>query len=250
MYGADNKQAWWSIVRFEMLKRLSLIAFAISLVVNIGISDGVVDWRLIPALLFGWYLADASSGVVHMYMDYRPCPPGRGLAEIYFYTGSRTSDDYLQLRRAAMSRIGPIQRLVYDFKNHHPRPDALGRRSFVDLIWSTVVFGALPLSIGLNVVGIFWSLPLWFVAAAVVMLIGGALAQYFHSSLHRPDIPLVIWVMRGSGLLMTPAAHDLHHATLRRDFATNCGWSNPLLNPVFRVLHRHGALSDSGLEPG
>lgn len=250
MYDAYDKQAWWLIVQLEILKRLSLIAFAISLFVNIGLSDGVVDWRILPAILFGWYLADASSGIVHMYMDYRPCPTGRGLAEIYFYAGSRTSDEYLQLRRAAMSRIGPIQRLVYDFKNHHPRPDALGRRSFIDLIWSTVSFGALPLSIILNIVSVFWHIPLWFIAGAVVMLVGGALAQYFHSSLHRADIPFAIRTMRSVGLLMTPSAHALHHATLRRDFATNCGWSNPLLNPVFHVLHRHGVLSDSGLEPG
>jgi hypothetical protein len=233
-----------------MLKRLILIAFALSLLANIGLSDGVVDWRIVPAILFGWYLADASSGVVHMYMDYRPCPEGRGLAELFFYPGSRTSDDYLQLRRSAMARIGPFDRLVYDFKNHHPRPDALGRRPFVELIWSTVAFGALPLSLALNCVAALWSVPLWFVAAAIVMLVGGALAQYFHSSLHRSDIPFTIRGLRAVGLLMTPSAHALHHETLRRDFATNCGWSNPLLNPVFRALHRRGALSDSGLEPG
>lgn len=237
-------------MQFQILKRAILLALAISLGLNIWLSDGIADWRILPAILLGWYLADASSGVVHMYMDYRPCPPGRGLAELYFYDGSRTSDDYLQRRRTAMGRIGPFDRLVYDFKNHHPRPDALGRRSFVDLIWSTVAFGALPLSILLNIAAMLWDIPLWFVAGAVVMLLGGAMAQYFHSSLHRSDLPLVIRMMRALGLLMTPSAHAFHHATLQRDFATNCGWSNPLLNPVFRFLHRRGLLSDSGLEPG
>ncbi|CAN5318448.1 hypothetical protein BH09PSE3_BH09PSE3_28200 [soil metagenome] len=237
-------------VRLQILKHLVLIAFAISLVANIALSDDVIDWRVVPAVLLGWYIADASSGIVHMYMDYKPVPTGRGLAEIFFYGGSRTSDDYLNLRKSAMSRIGPFYRLVYDFKNHHPRPDALGRRSFVDLIWSTVTFGALPLSLILILAETTWSVPLWWVSGAVVMLVGSALAQYFHSSLHRRDVPFAIHALRSLGLLMTPSAHALHHATLKRDFATNCGWSNPLLNPVFRHLYRRGILSDAGLEPG
>src|SRR3546814_15672593 len=55
--------------------------------------------------------------------------------------------------------------------------------------------------------------------------------------------------MRRLGLLMTPEAHQLHHDSLRRDFSTNCGWSNPLLNPVFHWLHNKGYMRDEGLEP-
>ena len=55
--------------------------------------------------------------------------------------------------------------------------------------------------------------------------------------------------MRHIGLLMTPAAHQLHHDTLQRDFATNCGWSNRVINALFRALRARGYLEDSGLEP-
>jgi hypothetical protein len=90
--------------------------------------------------------------------------------------------------RAAMGRIGPIQELDYDFKTHHARPDAVGRRSFVYLIWSTMSFGALPLFIILKIVAMFWSLPLWFVAGAVVMLVGGtgAIFSFVASSPRYP----------------------------------------------------------------
>jgi hypothetical protein len=232
-----------------IFKRTSMAAFMLSMVANIALSSGTIDWRVIPACLIGWYLADAASGVVHMYMDYRHCPPGRGLDKLFFYTGSRSSNEYIELRRSVLKGIGTFDRLVFDFKNHHPRPDALGRRGLVDLIWSSIAFVALPLSLLLNVAAMILPIPLWFAAGAIVLLVGGALAQYFHSSLHRVDVPVAIEAMRAVGLLMTPSAHALHHDTLRRDFATNSGWSNSLLNPVFRFLHRRGILVDAGLEP-
>ena len=48
---------------------------------------------------------------------------------------------------------------------------------------------------------------------------------------------------------MTPEAHALHHATLRRDFATNTGWSNPLVNLIFRAAMSRGWIDERGLEP-
>jgi hypothetical protein len=48
---------------------------------------------------------------------------------------------------------------------------------------------------------------------------------------------------------MTPEAHALHHETLRRDFATNTGWSNSLVNLLFRTAIDRGWLDEAGLEP-
>jgi hypothetical protein len=233
----------------QLWKPVVLTAFAVSLAGNCYLGVAAADWRVIPAMLFGWFLADVASGIVHMYMDYRPCRPGVGLAELYFYQGSRESTEYLALRRAAMRRIGPVERLVFDFKNHHPRPDALGRRSFFTLTGSTILAGALPVSLLINLAAWLWPIPGWAMAGAATFLLGGALAQYFHSSLHRDDLPAVIVAMRRVGLLMTPAAHAKHHASLRRDFATNNGWSNPLLNPVFAFLYHRKILTEAGLEP-
>ena len=231
------------------LIRLAFIAFLVSLAVNLGWMLAGFDWRAIPCAIAGWYLADMTSGIVHMYMDYRPCRPNMGLDRLYFYAGSRESAEYLQLRDATLSRIGPIERLVYDFKNHHPRPDALGRRSMLRQVGSTVLSASLPFSLLLNLANWFAPVPAWAAALLIAFLIGGTFAQYFHGSLHRGDVPPIITLMRRTRLLMTPAAHDLHHQTLQRDFATNCGWSNPVLNTAFRALRSRGMLSDAGLEP-
>ncbi len=145
--------------------------------------------------------------------------------------------------------MGPFQRLVYDFKNHHPRPDALGRRSLRVQIGSTVAVIALPVSLALNLWCWFGTPPGWAVAGIVALLVGGTFAQYFHGTLHREDNPPIIVMMRRTGLLMTPAAHQKHHDSLKCDFATNNGWSNPIINPIFAFLYKKGWLTDSFLEP-
>jgi len=239
----------WLQANWLMRARITFGLFLASVAVNLIGLITPLDWRVAPALLAGWYLADLASGVVHMVMDYRPCTPGVGLATIYFYEGSRESKEYIRLRDEAMSRISPLERLVYDFKNHHPRPDALGRRTLLRQIGSTVTYASLPFSLFLIAANWLWQPPAWAMAGALSFLIGGAFAQYFHGSLHREDVPPVIRLMRRIGLLMTPQAHQLHHDTLQRDFATNNGWSNPLLNAIFLALRRRGMLDDAGLEP-
>ncbi|MGF7149241.1 hypothetical protein FHS96_002883 [Sphingomonas zeicaulis] len=223
--------------------------FGASMALNI--TGAVVDahWLALPALAVGWYVADMLSGLIHMYMDYRPCPPGHGLDRLYFYEGSRASDEYASLFRATMKPLNPFERLVYDFKNHHPRPDALGRRAMWRQIGSTVIAGTLPVSLLLNLVWLTVGLPGWVMAGFVALLIGGSFAQYFHGTLHRADNPWIVRAMRQAGLLMTPEAHQLHHDTLKRDFSTNCGWSNPLLNRLFDRARARGLFDESGLEP-
>jgi hypothetical protein len=224
------------------------VLFVLSLLLNLWLA-GVPDWRWIPAALGAWYAADLLSGLTHMYMDYRPCTPGIGLDRMFHYSGSRESEEYLALRSQVLPRISAFERLVYDFKNHHPRPEALGRRPFLVQIGSTIMFASLPFSIMLNLTSYAFGLPGWLIAGAVVLTIGGTFAQYFHGTLHRSENPWIVRAMRRVGLLMTPEAHALHHETLRRDFATNTGWSNPVVNAVFRLATHRGWLHESGLEP-
>lgn len=232
-----------------LYRRTVLAVFTISLTVSLGLLVSRFDWLCVPALLAGWYAADLASGLVHLALDYHPCPPGRGLADIFFYDGSRESAEYLALRAACMARLTPFQRIAYDFKTHHPRPDALGRRSLWTQIGPTLIIAALPAALALNAAAILGHAPGWLIAFGTALVTGSGLAQYFHGSLHRNPAPRPVRALRRMGLLMTPAAHQLHHDTLQRDFATNCGWSNPVVNRVFRALRARGLLDDAGLAP-
>ena len=231
------------------VRRLVLAIFALSLLLNIAALVVRFDVWSVPALLLGWYLADFASGVIHLTLDYHPCPEGMGLADMFFYQGDRESAEYLALRADRLGRINVFQRVVFDFKTHHPRPDALGRRSLWHQIGVSLIAAALPGSIALNVWALGGGLPGWAIALGTSLIIGSAFAQHFHGSLHRPVVPLYIKMLRRAGLLMSPAAHQLHHDTLQRDFATNCGWSNPVVNRLFVALRSRGYLDDAGLEP-
>lgn len=231
------------------LRTFVLAAFALSLALNCAAMFARFDWWCVPALLVGWYLADLASGIIHLTLDYHPCPEGMGLADIFFYAGSRESDEYLAMRAERMARLTVFQRVVFDFKTHHPRPDALGRRSLWHQIGVSLVAAALPLSLLLNALALVGGARGWMIALGTSLILGSAFAQHFHGSLHRPLVPWYIAALRRTGLLMTPAAHQIHHDTLQRDFATNCGWSNPVVNRLFVVLRARGMLDDAGLEP-
>lgn len=204
---------------------------------------------MIPAALAGWYMADLMSGAVHMYMDYKPTRAGLGLDRLFFYEGSREGAEYLAMRDAAFGQLGPIERLIYDFKNHHPRPDALGRRSMLHQIGSTVLFTTLPFALAANLAFALLPLPAWLLGGVVAFVLGASFAQYFHGTLHRADNPWAVRALRSARLLMRPEDHVAHHATLMQDFSTINGWSNPVLNRVFRALRRHGRLREDGLIP-
>lgn len=232
-----------------MLKRAAALGFCASIVLNTLPVIAQPDWRIVPAMLVAWYLADFASGLIHMYMDYRPCAESSRLDELFFYEGHRGSPHYKALHREIMAKLSFFERLVFDFKIHHPRPLTLGRRDLLAQVWATIAVLTLPVSLLLNLAWAILPVPSWFMAGAVTALIAGTLSQYFHGTLHRQVNPLIIPVMRRLRLLITVEAHALHHATLDRDFATINGWSNPVLNLVFNWLKARGSFSPAGLEP-
>jgi len=232
-----------------MLRRFAFLCFLASLAIGLALSMPAADWRAVPAVLAGWYIADLLSGAAHMYLDYRPCAVGMGIDRLYFYDGPRDGAEYLALKAQVFGRISPLERLVFDFKTHHPRPDALGHRTALYLATSPALIVALPAAVLLDVALWFGWVPGWMGIGLVALLFGGALSQYFHGSLHVEDPPWFVVAARRLKLLMTPRAHALHHATLNRDFGTTSGWANPLLNFVFNALRRRGMMPDSGLEP-
>ena len=233
-----------------MTTRVAILVLFLILLADSVIAASTPSVWLIAAVLVGWFLADLMSGVVHMVMDYRPSPTGVGLDRLYFYEGSRESGEYLALRRATFARLTPIQRITYDFKNHHPRPDALGRRPMLVQLGATVLFTTLPVAVVANVLLALAGWPALPTAALVSFLTGATFAQYFHGTLHRQDNAWPIGAMRRLRLLMRPEDHRRHHETLTYDFSTINGWSNPVLNAVFRLAHRRGWLRDEGLTPG
>ena len=221
---------------------------AASFAFDLWLIGGDLSVWMIPAALAGWYVADLISGLVHMYMDYRPCIPGTGLKDLYFWEGPRNTPTYRQRQAEVYGRISRFERVVYDFKKHHPMPDLLGRNGVANTVPGPMLV-VLPGSIALNI--LFWltDAPGWLILAAVVMFVGSIFSQYFHATLHREERAPVVLAMRRVGLLMTPDAHKYHHETLVRDFSVISGWSNPVVNVCVRTLLKMRLLREEGLEP-
>jgi hypothetical protein len=232
-----------------MKAKLLFALFFASLTLDLALAVPTLDWRILPAALVGWYLADLASGLVHMYMDYRPCQPGTGLHDLYFWEGPRDSEAFNALQARVYARISFFERVVYDFKKHHPFPDLLGRHSFWHLTKGPVFVVVLPVSLALSVVFLAAHPPAWLLVGTVVLLLGAGMTQAFHGALHRDDVGPVIETMRWLGLAMSRRAHKLHHDTLTQDFAVINGWSNPVVNLCASTLLRAGVLHSDGLEP-
>ena len=232
-----------------MKSRFLFGLYFLSLALDLVIAAFHPDWRMIPAAFVGWYLADMVSGVVHMYMDYRPCIPGTGVRDLYFWEGPRDSPEFYALQAAVYARISTFERVVYDFKRHHPNPDQLGRNRMSQLMKEPVFLVTLPVSLALNIVFFLVPTPGWLIVGMVVLILGSSMTQVFHATLHRQDIGIGFRVMRRLGLLMSVSAHQLHHDTLKHDFSVISGWSNPVVNLFATFLLRIGALREEGLEP-
>jgi hypothetical protein len=212
-----------------------------------------IGWRfdvwMIPAAFAGWYVADFFSGAVHMYMDYRPCTPGSGLKEIYFWEGSRETEAFAAKQAEVYARISRFERIVYDFKKHHPMPDLLGRHPLFHLMKAPTFLVVLPVSLAFNLLLLFWKAPGWLIVAVAVALVGSSLTQYFHGTLHRTQTCFMVRHMRRLGLLISLEGHQTHHETLVRDFSVISGWSNPVVNLLTKLLLERGWIDEAGLEP-
>lgn len=226
---------------------VAAVCFA-SLALDLWRIGGDWSWLMIPAALVGWYVSDLNSGLVHMYMDYRPSKPGTGLRELYFWQGSTGSRAYRRLEREVYGRISPLERVAYDFKKHHPMPDLVARNGVLDLMWLPMLI-VLPVALAYNALFLLTDMPGWFIVGVVTTLTGSIFTQYFHGTMHRDERAPTVRLMRGLGLLMKPEAHTHHHAVLTRDFAVISGWSNPLVNLCAHTLLRLGVMRKEGLEP-
>ena len=231
-----------------MLKLFTFMALTLSVLVNAVALWRVADWTIVPALIIGWLVADIMSGLVHILFDYLPVPAKYEIDRIFFHP-TRNSAEYTRLKTQLLRRAGPVYHIAFDFKVHHLRPEAFGHRSFWKLTRAIVLPISLPFSLAVNALALTAAPPAWFLAAAIVLTLGSALSQYFHSALHRTAAPAPIRALQKLRLLMSPADHEKHHLTYRTAFCTINGWGNPLVDRVFLALHRRGLLTEAGLEP-
>lgn len=208
-----------------------------------------IPWLALLLAPVALYVADALSGMAHFFLDYRYTTPNSGLKELYFYKGDKGSADYLGKRAAAMARISPLEKVVFDFKTHHLSPGALARRSFLRLAAPLILFAGFPVALGSAL--LFWqgyinAASLLFIALVNLLL---SIAQYAHACAHRRENHKpVVWLQK-AGIFISKDRHDTHHMDLGIDFCILSGIANPLINRIFSFCRRRGWIHEDGLTP-
>jgi hypothetical protein len=225
------------------------VIFLTSIALTIALIAMDWEWQVLIGVLAGWYLADLTSGIVHLYLDYRPSKKGVGLEEIYFWRGPRDSQEFLSKQYEVYKHLNPIDMIAYNFKKHHRFPGLLGRHGFWYMIKGPIIYAPLLLSILTNLAAVFLGLDAAILACLVTLSFGTGLMQYFHSTLHKSKTTRLILIMRHMRLLLKPEDHVPHHQLPVRDYGLISGWSNPVLNLIAHVLRRSGILLDDNLEP-
>jgi len=185
----------------------SLIAAAILLVwqaLRLGNAVNWSSWWLAPVVMAAILAADFVSGLVHWFAD----------------TWFDESVPFL----------GP--RFLRPFRVHHVNPADFLRRDVVDtngdvaMLTIPILIAASWLPLDLvwgQVVGVF-----------VVAMCAAALpTNQVHQWAHMPQPPRGVAILQRWGLILRPAAHQLHHAPPHvANYCIATGWCNPLLSAV------------------
>lgn len=193
---------------------------------------------IIPLSIF---VADFLSGVVHIFFDYYPVNREAGFYEMFAFQGDRGAAEYQALlkRVHAHPSTSIVDRLSYSFKIHHIKPRAMNRKTYAVHMLETVAPALVV------VLAAFFCTP----AVALTLLLTGFLlanVQFVHACVH--DTPRsVFWKRVVHGLqklhiVYSLESHMTHHRHGVSNFCLITGWANFLLNPLFRLLVRYGAI--------
>jgi plasmanylethanolamine desaturase len=127
---------------------------------------------------------------------------------------------------------------IAPFREHHLDPDGITRHDFVEINGNTCIALAPLLPV------LYWTTPtttgisffLWSTLALTCFFI--FCTNQFHKWAHEIDPPVFVRFLQGSGLILSPRRHSIHHAHLNDHYCITVGWMNPLLAKIqfFRLV--------------
>ena len=192
-----------------------------------GVTDAPRLAALLAGALAGYLVADFVSGAVHWFCD-------------SFFSESTPL-------------IGRL--VIAPFREHHRSPRDITGFRFLEQDSTTYVVPIPLLALALR-----W--PVDGVAAVLgqAALLGFAAGSIgtnlFHKWAHAERVPRAVRWLQRRGLILSPAAHSVHHRSYDGGYCVTSGWMNRLLDPVAffprlerlvrRALGRPGA---EGVEP-
>ena len=211
----------------------------------VAIHDGAAVWAVIVAFFVGGFVTDWFSGLAHFGFDY-VWPPATPI-------------------------LGPI---AVDFRGHHERPGLDPAALLTNL--TKGAYGSLPLAAvtiayarssdptreGFLIAASLLATSIWMLGFHQIHSyahMGKAIpAEKFNQAVAQivriPDrrrqqeefarlfaaagIPRWVRILQRSRIFLRPEIHWRHHHTFETDFSSVNGWSDPIMNPIYRPWAR------------
>ena len=207
-----------------------------------------VEWHYYTWLSFvlvlyaGLWGADFFSGLIHMYIDYRPLNSEKGFDRLYAYDGRRDSREFLDMKAAAMREAVWFDHMVYTFKIHHRDAASNRDKPYRDFFCEFAMPAAILLGCSLFVSLVFPSSP-WSAYLAffdIIVSVAALHSDQRHVCVHGSrSMPLgtriASWLQKYR-LIYSYKTHALHHRDGLTGFCFVTGHANFAVNWICRKL--------------
>ena len=203
-------------------------------------------WLLLIALAL--WNADFYSGLIHIYLDYRPLDKSKGFDKLFYYPASRDSAEFQQMKHQVLSRSSYLEKVVYNFKIHHRTVRHYQLYTYRDFFYELMPAGAILLGLS----GLLLLLPqnLWRDSLAFILLMCSLIAihtNHIHACVHGSKtmphgVKVVRWLQKRH-LMYSNKTHNSHHKNGISGFCLIWGGADFLVDRICAWLLRRNIIS-------
>ena len=209
------------LARAALILPMPWVSLYIVLQLSFATAQELQPMGFVVAFLVGYFVVDLATGILHMRFDTIPLP----------MSADRTW----------------MQFIAWGFQRHHAVQhnwlhDDILESGILTSGFLTVPFYLLYLAF---YQGGLLTCP-YTAFAWTVFIIAGVHVQVFHAAAHNtwkstnPQLQALFRILMDLGLILDTKDHHQHHTQFDCNFSMINGWSNCVLNPLYRYLERNG----------
>lgn len=203
-------------------------------------------WSIAATVILTTSFADFCTGLVHLYIDYRPLNYAVGMDKLYYFNGDRETEEFRQFKKSIVDKAPWFDEIIYNFKIHHRRPSTKSSINANFMNWAVPAFALLFYTMLLMYLSVFADYP----ELILSLLVGAALTaniEYIHYTVHgargRPVGRRVIGLLQKLHLVYGKETHGRHHAGEGSGFCFLTGHTNFIVDYICRELLRRGIIN-------
>ncbi len=201
-------------------------------------------------VILAWLNADFYSGLIHIYLDYRPLDNKKGFEVLFHYQGDRSGKEFEVMKQSVLQHATWLEEVVYSFKIHHRNV-----RPYLRLTYSHFFFETLPAASFLLLFsgGLLWltsgliadSLLFIVLMCSVIALHTNHIHACVHGSKKMRNGVKLIRLLQKAGLMYSTRRHHEHHKAGLTGFCLISGHTDFLVDRICGWLLKKGWISQA-----